>query len=87
MINDAFAAYGDQPDLCTKRMTDNLKKGLEDRIAKQKITGDWIIFAKHEGQNYYLGLGPHPELGQKVDVQIHDKLRHGSALELPFLFE
>ena len=25
------------------------------------MTGDWIIFAKHEGQNFYLGLATHEE--------------------------
>jgi len=88
MIEQAFVTYGDQPNLCIKRMSyDFVMGGLEDRSAAWKITGDWIIFAKHGGQNYYLGLVPHPEIGQNVDQQIYDKLRQGSAWEFPFLFK
>lgn len=61
--------------------------GLERRSAAKELTGDWIIFAKHGGQNYYLGLVRHPAAGQNVDPQIYDKLRQGSAWEFPFLFK
>lgn len=88
MIDSAFTAYGDQPELCIKRMSYVLViGGLERRSAAKELTGDWIIFAKHGGQNYYLGLVPHPAAGQNVDPQIYDKLRQGSAWEFPFLFK
>lgn len=32
---------------------------LEDRAFNNKLTGEWIIFAKHQGQNYYLCLANH----------------------------
>jgi hypothetical protein len=51
------------------------------------MTGDWIIFAKHEGQNFYLGLATHEEAMPQVADQLYDKLRGGSAWEFPFLFE
>ncbi|WNL41948.1 hypothetical protein RN347_15175 [Halomonas sp. PAMB 3264] len=28
-------------------------------IEQKKLTGEWLIFAQHEGQNYYLCLGKH----------------------------
>jgi hypothetical protein len=60
--------------------------GLEDRIAAKRMTGDCIIFAKHEGQNFYLGLATHDEATRDAD-QLLEKLRLGSACEFPFLFE
>jgi hypothetical protein len=31
------------------------------RASEQRLTGEWIIFAKHEGRNYYLCLAQHNE--------------------------
>jgi hypothetical protein len=42
------------------------------------MTGDWIIFAKHEGQNFYLGLATHEEAMPQVADQLYDKLRGGA---------
>ena len=48
----------------------------------EKLTGEWIVFAKHEGQNYYLTLATH-------DRSTHEGLRQQiDALccrEFPFL--
>lgn len=32
---------------------------VERRDAQKKLTGEWIIFAKHEGKNYYLCANTH----------------------------
>jgi hypothetical protein len=32
---------------------------VEKRDADGKITGEWVIFAKHDGKNYYLALNTH----------------------------
>jgi hypothetical protein len=41
-----------------------------------KLTGEWIVFAKHEGQNYYLCLGNHddgdPAVFQNVEACMQD---------------
>lgn len=58
--------------------------GFSDRRQTHRLTGDWIIFAKHEGCNYYLDLATHQE-GRNAD-QLQAKLRQGCAVELPFLF-
>jgi hypothetical protein len=49
------------------------------------MTGDWIIFAKHEGQNFYLGLGTHDAATREPDA-LYRRLRQGSEWEFPFLF-
>jgi hypothetical protein len=86
MIEDVAAAYGDQPDHWQKILVHQLVLGgLEDRIAAQRMTGDWIIFAKHDGQNFYLDLAKHEEA--RDPDRLREKLRAGSALEFPFLFE
>ena len=59
-------------------------EGYIDR-AKRGLTGDWIIFGKHAGQNYYLDLATHKE--SEDSKRLYEKLRQGSAAEFPFLFE
>ena len=74
---------GDQPDLWQKRLVHQLVLGgLDDRAAARRMTGDWIIFAKHEGRNFYLGLGTHGD----DDEALYQRLRQGSEWEFPFLF-
>lgn len=34
-------------------------ESLKDRASDSKLTGEWIVFAKHQGQNYYLCLTTH----------------------------
>lgn len=54
------------------------------RRAKRGLTGDWIIFGKHAGRNYYLDLATHQE-GSEPE-RLYEKLRQGGAAEFPFLF-
>jgi hypothetical protein len=71
MIEEVAVTYGDQPDLWQKRIVHELViGGLEDRSAEQRMTGDWIIFAKHEGQNFYLGLASHEEATPQIADQL-----------------
>jgi hypothetical protein len=46
------------------------------------MTGDWIVFAKHQGQNFYLGLATHDD----DDEALYERLRQGGEWEFPFLF-
>jgi hypothetical protein len=85
MIGEVAAKYGDQSELWQKRLAHQFMiGGLEDRATAKRMTGDWIIFAKHGGQNFYLDLATHEE-GQDPD-RLRQKLRQGSACEFPFLF-
>ncbi len=84
MINEV-AQYGHVPEvwqniICHMLVVD----GYTDR-AHFGLTGDWIIFAKHNGENFYLDLASHEE-GDAPETLI-TKLRQGSAAEFPFLFE
>ncbi len=49
------------------------------------MTGDWIIFAKHERRNFYLGLGTHNEATRDPDT-LYQRLLNGSEWEFRFLF-
>jgi hypothetical protein len=61
-------------------------EGYRDR-ARRGLTGDWIVFGKHGGLNYYLALATHEEGKGSNAIQLHRKLQQGSAAEFPFLFE
>lgn len=54
---------------------------LEDRENQSKLTGEWIVFAKHQGQNYYLTLATHTTEDQHTFDEI-SSMAHG---EFPFL--
>ncbi|QXX75027.1 hypothetical protein [Methylovirgula sp. HY1] len=86
MIEEVAATYGDQPDLWPRLLVHRLVVGgLEERVAAKRMTGDWIIFAKHSGKNFYLDLSVHEE-ATHAD-RLLEKLRLGSACEFPFLFQ
>lgn len=87
MIEDGAAIYGDQLDLRQKWLAYQFVIGsLQKRTAAKRMTGDWIIFAKHDGQNFYLDLATHKEAEQDPCRLLH-KLRPGNACEFPFLFQ
>jgi hypothetical protein len=54
---------------------------LERRAEAQKLTGEWIIFAKHGGQNYYLCLATH----NSKDQATYDRITTVCFREFPFL--
>jgi hypothetical protein len=63
---------------------DIIHGNLERLRQAEKLTGEWIVFAKHEGQNYYLSLATH-------DTSTHAGLRQQidatCCREFPFLEE
>jgi hypothetical protein len=60
--------------------------GLLDRANANRLTGDWIIFGKHAGKNYYLDLATHEEGEGENAERLMQKLRAGCQAEFPFLF-
>ncbi|MGY4663248.1 hypothetical protein ACVWZ9_004042 [Pseudomonas chlororaphis] len=64
-------------------LVDDVVSGNRQRLAEaQAITGEWLVFAKHDGQNYYLCVTTH-------DSSTHDQLRKQidevCCIEFPFL--
>ncbi len=58
--------------------------GYAERAQRGRLTGDWIIFAKHDRRNYYLDLATHTEGNDGQTLM--EKIRLGSEAEFPFLF-
>lgn len=84
MINEVAKAHGNDPDKWHGILTDRLvMEGFKERHEKG-LTGDWIIYAQHNCQNFYLDIATHEE-GKKPD-QLYEKLRNGCASEFPFSF-
>jgi hypothetical protein len=54
---------------------------LEERYQAGKITGEWIVFAKHQGVHYYLCLATHTS-GDQV---IYDQIKKYCFPQFPFL--
>lgn len=54
---------------------------LERRAEDNRLTGEWIVFSKHEGQNYYLCVSTHTN-GDQV---IYDSIRSAVLPQFPFL--
>ncbi len=53
--------HGEDPDVWPGALIHALTiQGYQDH-ASRGLTGDWIVFGKHEGKNYYLGLATHKE--------------------------
>jgi len=56
-------------------------ESLETREEQDKLTGEWIIFTKYEGKNYYLCISTHKE-GDQV---IYDQISSMCFEQFPFL--
>jgi len=70
----------------TPEMLDRLTQrivvdALEDRTEANKLTGEWIVFAKHGGQNYYLSLETHAT----GDEEVFRRIETMCYPEFPFL--
>ena len=61
-------------------------RGFENKAKNKNLTGEWLIFGKHEGQNYYLGIFKHSR-DKKGDNEIFKELKKWCDIEFPFLFE
>lgn len=65
----------------SKNIADAITGIFAQRSREQRLTGDWIIFAKHQGQNYYLDLASH----QENDADIFSRISQGCFHQFPFL--
>jgi hypothetical protein len=87
-ISAVAKQHGHDPDTWPRALAHRVFiEGMTERANANRLTGDWIIYAKHNGQNYYLDLAQHEEAeGHSNSDQLMRKLRAGSAAEFPFLF-
>lgn len=61
-----------------KRVTND---PLNKRTEKNSLTGEWILFSKHEGKNYYLCLNTH----NSGDENIANRIQSHCKSQFPFL--
>ncbi|MFP3549732.1 hypothetical protein SB861_03320 [Paraburkholderia sp. SIMBA_049] len=60
--------------------------GYEERVSRG-LTGDWIVYGRHAGANYYLDLATHEEGSSEEAAKLLAKLRNGCFWEYPFVFD
>lgn len=70
----------------TQEMIDELShriviESMEKRGAQEKLTGEWIVFAKEEDGNYYLGIWSHTA----GDESIASSIKAACVPEFPFV--
>ena len=88
MIGQVVSEQGHDPAMCVKLLAYRFLMGsIEERSEANRLTGDWIIFAKHEGNNYYLDLATHEEGEVENAPGLLNKLRNSSSMDFPFLFD
>ena len=78
------AMHPDKGDIVTKEMINEIAKRithetLEKRNADNKLTGEWIIFLPHGGNNYYLSIAAH-HFG---DQNIFDRIIKETTRDFP----
>lgn len=87
LISEVAASHGNEPDAWPNQLVHRLiVEGFEDRF-RRGLTGDWIVYAKHDGLNYYLDLATHQEGVGDAASLLYAKLKDGCHAEFPFLFE
>jgi len=87
LLREVAEQHGDDPDAWPNHLTHQLVIGGFTERSERGLTGDWLIYAKCEGQNYYLDLATHEEGLQDEADSLFNKLKNGSKAEFPFLFQ
>ncbi|WP_233863016.1 hypothetical protein [Paraburkholderia adhaesiva] len=87
LIDEVAREHGNHPARWQAVLAHRLTFGAyKERASERRLTGDWIIYAVHEGTNYCLDLATHEEAKAYGDERLYEKLQAGSAAEFPFLF-
>jgi hypothetical protein len=74
------------PEAISRNIANAITNLYADRSLAQELTGEWIVFARHEGQNYYLCLAMHEEVRADPNVLV-ERIKNGCVPEFPFLQE
>lgn len=87
LIDEISNAHGDDPDAWPAVLAHRLVvEGFEERNARG-LTGNWLIYGRHEGHNYYLDLATHAEgVGERAGALLA-RLRNACRAEFPFVFD
>ena len=59
---------------------------FQERIDQDSGTGEWLIFSKHKGRNYYLSIASHSKT-HEGDKKLYEFIKNYCYSEFPFLFE
>ncbi len=59
---------------------------FQERISQNAGTGEWLIFSKHENQNYYLCIAEHSNTPEG-DRQLYQFIKSNCHEEFSFLFD
>jgi hypothetical protein len=51
----------------------------------QALTGEWIVYAVHQGKNYYLAIWEHPKGKGNSDEMLRRQIEQVCVTEFPFL--
>ncbi|MBA4233757.1 MAG: hypothetical protein C0465_24585 [Ralstonia sp.] len=86
MIKRIANDHGHDPDLWQGVLAHHFANGYVERSQAGRLTGDWIIFAEHEGVRYYLDLATHEEGLAENAARLLKKLQNSAAAEFPFAF-
>ena len=87
LIENVAAKYGDYEQEWPAQLAHALTVGAIEERQERGLTGDWIIYGKHEGKNHYLDLATHNEGTLENSTNLYEKLKSGCAAEFPFLFQ
>lgn len=58
-----------------------VSQSYDERAQSGKLTGEWIIFAKHNNENYYLSMATH-DMGDEL---AHERIKTICYPQFPFL--
>ncbi|ENX3946295.1 hypothetical protein ACFO1C_001621 [Photobacterium damselae] len=77
-LNEEHLSFEQQSAEIAKRMVDET---LIKRRTDKKMTGEWVVYTKYQGENYYLCLARHEDNDQFIRNRIEDYC----LKEFPFL--
>ncbi|MGT3832139.1 hypothetical protein [Vibrio cholerae] len=82
IINSVMDDVAKSPEQQAKEIADKVVTGtLDKRQARNKMTGEWVVYAKYNDELYYLCLAQHDD----GDQFIRDRIEQYCIDEFPFL--
>jgi hypothetical protein len=89
-IDELFALHRGErfPDIRDAFINLIATKPISNRQEMNELTGEWLIYARHEDFNYVLSLAGHKEgvNRREGDQRIFDRIYKSCSAEFPFLF-